>query len=70
MPNLLCVRLFPLALATLTTGDTGDHRGTLHSRSAREGFRDFTWAFHDSVELGPVILKKIAKLTGLTPEDL
>lgn len=36
----------------------------------RAGFRDYTWAFHDNVELGPVMLKKIAKYTGLTPEDL
>ena len=30
----------------------------------------YTWAFHDSVEIGPVMLARIAKKTGLKPEDL
>jgi predicted RNA binding protein YcfA (HicA-like mRNA interferase family) len=30
----------------------------------------YTWAFHDSAELGPVILKKIGEKTGLRPEDI
>ena len=28
------------------------------------------WAFHDSEEIGPPMLARIAKKTGLTPEDL
>jgi predicted RNA binding protein YcfA (HicA-like mRNA interferase family) len=31
---------------------------------------EYTWAFHDSVEIGPKLLAKIAKHTGLKPEDL
>jgi len=30
----------------------------------------FTWAFHDSVEIGPAMLARIAKKTGLKPTDL
>jgi predicted RNA binding protein YcfA (HicA-like mRNA interferase family) len=30
----------------------------------------YTWAFHDSDEIGPVMLAKIAKRTGLKPGDL
>jgi predicted RNA binding protein YcfA (HicA-like mRNA interferase family) len=30
----------------------------------------FTWAFHDDVEIGPKVLAKIAKRTGLKPEDI
>jgi predicted RNA binding protein YcfA (HicA-like mRNA interferase family) len=41
-----------------------------HVRLQREGHPDFTWAWHDSVELGPVALRKIAKYTGLKPTDL
>jgi predicted RNA binding protein YcfA (HicA-like mRNA interferase family) len=41
-----------------------------HRQLQRDGFPDYTWAWHDSVELGPVALKKIAKKTGLKPEDL
>lgn len=44
---------------------TGSHR-TLR----REGFPDFVFAFHDSVEIGPRMLARIAKRTGLRPTDL
>jgi predicted RNA binding protein YcfA (HicA-like mRNA interferase family) len=30
----------------------------------------YTWAFHDDVEIGPNMLRRIAKHTGLKPEDL
>ena len=29
-----------------------------------------TFAFHDSEELGPKMLARVAKATGLKPEDL
>jgi predicted RNA binding protein YcfA (HicA-like mRNA interferase family) len=44
---------------------TGSHR-TL----AREGWPDYVFAFHDSEELGPKMLSRIAKHTGLEPTDL
>lgn len=44
---------------------TGSHR-TL----AREGWQNFVFAFHDAAEIGPRMLARIAKHTGLTPEDL
>lgn len=44
---------------------TGSHR-TLE----REGWPDFVFAFHDDVEIGPRMLARIAKRTGLTPGDL
>lgn len=44
---------------------TGSHR-TL----SREGRPDFVFAFHDAEELGPRMLARIAKHTGLAPEDL
>ncbi len=28
------------------------------------------WAFHDGEELGPKMLARVAKRTGLVPEDL
>ena len=31
---------------------------------------DYVWAFHDSVEVGPKMLARIAKRTGLRPEEL
>jgi predicted RNA binding protein YcfA (HicA-like mRNA interferase family) len=31
---------------------------------------EFTWAFHDGEEIGPKMLARIAKRTGLKPEDI
>lgn len=36
----------------------------------RDGWPNFVFAFHDSVEIGPRMLVRIGKATGLTPEDL
>jgi predicted RNA binding protein YcfA (HicA-like mRNA interferase family) len=44
---------------------TGSHR-TLE----RSGWPDFVFSFHDADEIGPRMLARIAKRTGLTPEDL
>jgi predicted RNA binding protein YcfA (HicA-like mRNA interferase family) len=44
---------------------TGSHR-TL----AREGWTDFVFAFHEGEEIGPRMLARIAKHTGLEPQDL
>jgi predicted RNA binding protein YcfA (HicA-like mRNA interferase family) len=41
-----------------------------HKTLAREGWPDFVFAFHDSDEIGPRMLARIAKHTGLNPEDL
>ncbi|MFI5102343.1 MAG: type II toxin-antitoxin system HicA family toxin [Terriglobales bacterium] len=44
--------------------------GTSHIKLQREGYRDYIWAWHESVELGPAALRRIGKHTGLKPEDL
>jgi predicted RNA binding protein YcfA (HicA-like mRNA interferase family) len=41
-----------------------------HRVLTRAGWRDFTFAFHDHEEIGPRMLARIAKHTGLTPSDL
>lgn len=41
-----------------------------HRRLVREGWAPVTFAFHDGAEVGPSMLAKIGKDTGLTPEDL
>jgi predicted RNA binding protein YcfA (HicA-like mRNA interferase family) len=41
-----------------------------HRKLQRPGWRNFTFCFHDSEEVGPAALAKIAKDTGLRPEDL
>jgi len=41
-----------------------------HRTLARLGWADFVFAFHDDEEIGPRMLTRIAKRTGLRPEDL
>ncbi|PWB44715.1 MAG: hypothetical protein C3F19_01235 [Rhodocyclales bacterium] len=41
-----------------------------HRTLSRDGWTDFVFAFHDSEEIGPRMLARIAKHTGITPEDL
>jgi predicted RNA binding protein YcfA (HicA-like mRNA interferase family) len=41
-----------------------------HRTLSRNGWPDVVFAFHDDVELGPVMLSRIAKRTGLKPDDL
>jgi predicted RNA binding protein YcfA (HicA-like mRNA interferase family) len=41
-----------------------------HRRLKRSGWANYTFAFHDNEEIGPVLLAQIAKKTGLQPEDL
>lgn len=44
---------------------TGSHRVL-----ERLGWDDYVFAFHDDAEIGPAMLARIAKNTGLTPVDL
>ena len=44
--------------------------GGSHKVLEREGWPDFVFAFHDGVEVGPKMLSRVAKRTGLTPNDL
>ena len=41
-----------------------------HRTLSRDGWPDFVFAFHETEEIGPKMLARIAKHTGLTPEDL
>jgi predicted RNA binding protein YcfA (HicA-like mRNA interferase family) len=43
----------------------GSHRILSHPE-----WPDFVFAFHDREEIGPKMLARIAKRTGLKPEDL
>ncbi|MEO5824965.1 MAG: type II toxin-antitoxin system HicA family toxin [Gemmatimonadales bacterium] len=45
--------------------ESGSHRVL-----RRAGWPDFVFAFHDSEEIGPRMLVRIARQTGLTPDDL
>jgi predicted RNA binding protein YcfA (HicA-like mRNA interferase family) len=41
-----------------------------HLTLSRDSWPDFVFAFHDNEEIGPKMLTRIAKHTGLTPDDL
>ncbi len=41
-----------------------------HQVLSRPGWQDVVFAFHDNEEIGPKMLTRIAKVTGLSPEDL
>jgi predicted RNA binding protein YcfA (HicA-like mRNA interferase family) len=45
---------------------SGSHKQLEHPNYPYE----FTWAFHDKEEIGPRMLARIAKQTGLKPEDI
>lgn len=45
--------------------ESGSHRVL-----SRAGWPDFVFAFHDGEEIGPRMLARIARQTGLTPDDL
>ena len=44
--------------------------GTSHRILARPEWPDVVFAFHDKEEIGPRMLARIAKRTGLTPNDI
>lgn len=44
--------------------------GTSHRVLGRDGWSDVAFAFHDGDEVGPRMLAKLAKRTGLQPDDL
>lgn len=41
-----------------------------HRTLERSGWPSFLFAFHDSAEIGPRMLNRIARKTALRPEDL
>jgi len=41
-----------------------------HRVLSRSGWPDVVFAFHDREEIGPRMLSRLAKHTGLRPEDL
>jgi predicted RNA binding protein YcfA (HicA-like mRNA interferase family) len=56
--------------ALLRIGWKVKRRSGSHQTLQRDGWADFVFAFHDTEEIGPRMLARIAKRTGLTPSDL
>jgi predicted RNA binding protein YcfA (HicA-like mRNA interferase family) len=56
--------------ALLRVGWSVKRQSGSHATLERQGWPDYTFAFHDGDEIGPKMLARIAKHTGLKPEDL
>ena len=66
-PSVKAKRLLaaPQSIGWRVKRQSGSHRTLAH-----EGYPDFVFAFHDGEEIGPKMLSRIAKNTGLQPSDL
>jgi predicted RNA binding protein YcfA (HicA-like mRNA interferase family) len=56
--------------ALLRIGWSVKRQSGSHRTLSRDGWPDVVFAFHDDEELGPVMLARIAKRTGLKPDDI
>jgi predicted RNA binding protein YcfA (HicA-like mRNA interferase family) len=56
--------------ALLNIGWSIKRQSGSHRVLERVGFQDYVFAFHDNDEVGPRMLTRIAKKTGLQPDDL
>jgi predicted RNA binding protein YcfA (HicA-like mRNA interferase family) len=59
-----------LLAALQSIGWTVKRQTGSHKVLEREGFPNYIFAFGDSDEIGPKMLARVAKKTGLTPDDL
>lgn len=70
MSNWPSVRARVLLQALLRVGWRVKRQSGSHRTLAREGWPDYVFAFHDSEEVGPRMLSRVAKHTGLSPDNL
>lgn len=56
--------------ALLRLGWRNKRESSSHKVLSRPGWPDVVFAFHDKDEIGPKMLARIAKHTGLKPDDL
>jgi len=59
-----------LLAALLKIGWSIKRQDGSHKTLERFCYPDYVYAFHDSDEIGPKMLAKVAKHTGLKPNDL
>lgn len=59
-----------LLAALLKLGWQVKRQSGSHKTLARNDWPDFVFAFHDGDEIGPKMLARVAKHTGLAPNDL
>lgn len=59
-----------LLQALLRIGWSVKRQAGSHQTLSRDGWTDYVFALHASDEVGPQMLARVAKHTGLRPEDL
>ena len=64
------VKASRLLAALLKTGWSVKRQASSHKTLERLGYPNYVFAFHDGDEIGPKMLARVAKHTGLTPDDL
>jgi predicted RNA binding protein YcfA (HicA-like mRNA interferase family) len=64
------VKASRLLAALLRIGWSVKRQTGSHKTLQRLGYPDYVFAFHDGTEVGPKMLARVAKHTGLTREDL
>ena len=56
--------------ALIRIGWVVKRQASSHKVLEREGWADTVFAFHEGEEIGPRMLSRLAKHTGLRPDDL
>jgi predicted RNA binding protein YcfA (HicA-like mRNA interferase family) len=59
-----------LLAALFAIGWTEKRRSGSHRILERQGWDNVVFAFHDNEEIGPRMLARLARTTGLKPDDL
>jgi len=70
LSNWPAVKASRVLAALLRIGWSIKRQSGSHRTLERPSGPDFVFAFHDNEEIGPRMLARIAKRTGLTPNDL
>lgn len=70
MPEWRSTRARLVLAALLRSGWSVKRQSGSHKVLARDGWPDLVFAFHDGEEIGPRMLARLAKRSGLRPEDL
>jgi predicted RNA binding protein YcfA (HicA-like mRNA interferase family) len=59
-----------LLAVLLKIGWSIKRQNSSHKTLERAGYPNYVFAFHDNEEIGPKMLARVAKHTGLTPDNL
>jgi predicted RNA binding protein YcfA (HicA-like mRNA interferase family) len=70
MPNWGSHQASRVLAALLRIGWSIKRQSGSHRVLQRPDWPDYVFAFHDSVETGPAMMRRIARHTGLVPGDL